>query len=225
MAYRTAEMVHICTYISGAAQNPTKVPGMDFFLMHSTNLSVFYPTFIKLDWLELEQKARLLTWKGWMNAVIYAACGCPPLYPSRITSYAPKNPGPWSSIAARATSYPDDGHTAKLIRALLNAEKVSKPYLYLGRNKDFPMGKQGFLQIAHMTMDSVERMMESGYRLPEKVRKVYVEGLGIHEEVVRIVCRWVRWCGVDGAWEDVPDLEGEERGKGYVDGNGGKAKL
>jgi len=215
--FRTAEMAHVCAFLSGAAQNPKKVPSIDFFMMHSTNLSVFYPTLIGLEWLSLEKKARLLTWKGWMDMVMYAGCGCPELYPERITAYTPKCPGPWESIISRVTSYPDDGHTAKLIRALLNARDVSLSHL-AKNNVEFPLKEADFLQIAHMTMDSVERMLEPEYRLPEKTKKMYVERLGVDEEVVRIVCRWVRWCGVEGAWEDVPDLDVDEVGKG-------KAKL
>ncbi|KAF2705854.1 hypothetical protein K504DRAFT_439131 [Pleomassaria siparia CBS 279.74] len=206
IAYRTAEMAHMSMYVLGAAQNPSKVPGMDFFLMHSANLSVFYPAFMGLEWLSLEQRARLLAWKGWIDAAIYAACGCPALIPSRITDYTPKMPGSWPSIIARANAYADDGHTAKLIRAIINAETISKPYCEKG-NADFPLLAGDFLQIAHMTMDSVERMNKPGYQLPEKVRKMYVERLGVDEEVVRVVCRWVRWCGVEGAWDDIPDLE------------------
>ncbi|KAF2189042.1 hypothetical protein K469DRAFT_660000 [Zopfia rhizophila CBS 207.26] len=206
--FRTAEMAHVCAYLSGAAQKPGKAVGIDFFMMHNTNLSVFYSAFMGLDWLSLENKARLLTWKGWMDAVLYAACGCPTLYIERIHSYSPKLPGDWDGIVKRACAYQDDGHTSKLIRALMHAEKVSRPYL--GR-EEFPLAKEDFLQIAHMTMDSVERMTEPGYRLPENMRKMYVEGLGTGEEVVKTVVRWVRWAGVEGAWDDIPDMDEKER--------------
>jgi hypothetical protein len=213
--YRTAEMIQMCTYMSGAAQHPKKKPSMDFFLMHSTNLSVFYPTFMSLQWLSLEQKARLLTWKGWMDMVLYASCGCPTLYHDRITNYKPKAPGAWSSVINRATSYPDDGHTSKLIRALLNAESVTATYA--PSNPDLPLQKSDFLQIAHMTMDSVEIMLEPDYKVPESTRKLYVEFLGNDLEVAKIVARFVRWCGVEGAWNEFPDLKvergGEERAR------------
>ncbi|KAH7355764.1 hypothetical protein BKA66DRAFT_474847 [Pyrenochaeta sp. MPI-SDFR-AT-0127] len=210
--YRMAEMTNICAFLSGAAQSPKKQVSIDFFMMHSTNLSVFYPVFMQLDWLSLEQRARLLTWKGWMDLIMYAACGCPELYYNRIAYYRPKVPGPWSDIIARATMYPDDGHTAKLIRALINAERVSGPYI-ASSSPSFPLRKDDFLQIAHMAMDSVERMLEPEYKLPETTEKFYIEKLGMDIEAVKIVCRFVRWCGVEGAWEDVPGLEEEEKAR------------
>lgn len=208
--HRTAEMTHTCSYLSGASQNPKKQVSIDFFMMHSTNLSIFYPVFMDLKWLSLEQKARLLTWKGWMDLVMYAACGCPDLYYDRIAKYTPNQPGPWESVVKRANRYPDDGHTAKLIRALINAEIVSSPYT---SHSDFPLKKEDFLQIGHMAMDSVERMLEPDYALPEITRKLYVEKLGVDVEAVKIVCRFVRWCGVDGVWNDFPDLIQEDRAK------------
>jgi hypothetical protein len=190
---------------------------MDFFLMHSTNLSVFYPVFMGLEWLSLEAKARLLTWKGWMDLVIYAACGCPRLHHDRISNYSPTSSGPWDSVIRRATKYPDDGHTSKLIRAILNAERTSREF---EGDPGFPLKRDEFLKIAHMTMDSVEVMLKPGYELPERIQKLYVEMLGQDREVAKIVARFVRWCGIEGAWDEFPDLKdgGKER-------DGGKARL
>ncbi|KAF2468945.1 uncharacterized protein BDR25DRAFT_230821 [Lindgomyces ingoldianus] len=212
IAVKTAEMAHMSVYMAACAQNPKKVPAIDFFMMHSVNLSVFYPTFMRLEWLSLEERARLLTWKGWMDAVLYAACGCPALYLERVQGYKAKRPGDWSSIITRAVTYPDDGHTSKLIRALLNAQNLSLPY-FSPRRPEFPLMKEDFLKIAHMTMDSVERMNDPGYRIPEEQQKMYVEKLGMDEEVVKVVVRWVRWCGVEGAWDNIEDLEEGERAK------------
>lgn len=136
-----------------------------------------------------------------MDMLIYAASGCPVLYPSRVRDYIPKVPGEWSGVLKRARRYPDDGHTAKLIRAILAASELpssssSSPIL---RQKDF-------LTIAHMAMDSVEVMLEPGYDIPAAMRELYISRLGVDEEVARIVARFVRWCGVEGAWDDFPDL-------------------
>ncbi|KAF2736550.1 hypothetical protein EJ04DRAFT_562408 [Polyplosphaeria fusca] len=204
IAHRTAEMIHMCAYVSGAAQNPKKLPAFDFFTMHSTNLSIFFSTFAKLDWLSLESKARLLTWKGWMDFAIYAAAGCPELYHGRITQFRAKAPGGWEGVVERARRYGDDGHTAKFVRALLNAEGVSGAYF--GR-AEFPLEEGEFLKIAHMVMDSVERMDGPGWELPGKIRREYVEEMGEDEEVARLVARWVRWGGMEDAWEGFPDLE------------------
>ena len=208
--YRMAEMINTCVYLSGAAQKPGKQVSIDFFMMHSTNLSAFYPMFMNLSWLDLEQKARLLTWKGWMDLITYAACGCPDLHYDRVARYTEKRSGLWRSVVLRATKYPDDGHTAKFIRALINAETVSAPY---NGKADFLLRGKDFLQIAHMAMDSVERMLEPNYELPEAMKRLYVERLGIDEEAVRIICRFVRWCGIDGAWNYVPDLADEDKAR------------
>lgn len=208
-------MVHNCAYISGAAQHPRKKPSIEFFMMHSTNLSTFYQTFTSAEWLSLEQRARLLTWKGWMDMVLYAANGCPELHHERIAKYQPKAPGPFDSIIKRVNRYPDDGHTSKLIRALLHAYKLSSSSPRYHSNGDFPLRPEEFVQIAHMAMDSVERMLEPGYQIPEAARRLYVERLGVDEEVVKIVVRFVRWAGVEGAWDDFEDLEEQ----------GGKARL
>ncbi|KAF2187548.1 hypothetical protein K469DRAFT_569451 [Zopfia rhizophila CBS 207.26] len=204
--YRTAEMIHVCTYILGAAQHPGKEPRMDFVMMHCTNLGIFFSTFMKLEWLGLKQKARLLMWKGWMDIAMYVACGCPTLYPSRITDYVPKNPGPWSNVISRAISYPDDGHIPKLIRAILNAQNISATSPSYHDTVDFPMKLSDFLQMTHMVMDSVERTLLPDFEVPEKTKKVYGEHLGVHDDVLKIVSRFVVWCRVEGSWADVPDL-------------------
>lgn len=213
--YRTAEMAHVCAYMLGASQHPLKEPAIEFFMMHSVNLSIFYPTFRSIQWLSLEQKARLLTWKGWMDAALYAANACPIFYPERITKYTPKKPGGWESIIVRANSYPDDGHTVKLIRALINAQDLSAQYTS-SNNPDLPLRHEDFLQIAHIAMDSVERMLEPGYEMPGNLLTLYRDKFGVDEEVVKIVARFVRWAGVEESWDGFPDLK---------DAEGEKAKL
>lgn len=206
LANKTAQTINVSAYILGAAQNPKKLEALDFVMMHMTTLSVFYPTFMKQDWISNENKARLVEWKGWSDAVMYAGCGCPRLYPKRITNYRPKQPQDgWREIIHRANAYGDDGHTSKLIRSLLNAETELEPY---HGAEGFPLRKEDVFKLAHMTMDSVERMLEPGYyKMTERVRQMYAVGCGQDDEVVRVIVRWVRWCGVEGAWADVPDIE------------------
>jgi hypothetical protein len=217
LAKKTAEMIQISAYICGAAQNPRKVEAIDFVMMHMTTLSIFFPIFMRQDWISNENKKRMLEWKGWSDAVMYAGCGCPRLYPERITNYAPKRPQDgWKEIIHRANTYEDDGHTSKLIRALLSAESVTEPFLGV---EGFPLKKEDFFKIAHITMDSVERMLDPGYfKVTEKVKKMYAEGKGQDDEVARVIVRWVRWCGVEGAWDDFPDLETK-------DGRGGETVM
>lgn len=219
LAKKTAETIHVSAYILGAAQNPQKLEALDFVMMHMTTLSVFYPTFMKQDWISNENKKRLLEWKGWSDAVMYAGCGCPRLYPKRITNYAPKKPQDgWREIILRANAYGDDGHTSKLIRSLLNVETESEPFY---GTEGFPLRKEDVFKIAHITMDSVERMLEPGYyKMTERVRQMYAVGCGQDDEVVRVIVRWVRWCGVEGAWADVPDIENPEEAQNGVNEDG-----
>jgi hypothetical protein len=203
---RTAEMISVVAYVCGAAQHPRKVEAIDFVMMHMTTLSIFFPTFMKQDWISNKDKKRLIEWKGWSDAVMYAGCGCPQLYPERISKYAPKQPADkWAEIIHRANEYGDDGHTSKLIRAFYSAETIMVPF---EGTENFPVKREDWLKLAHITMDSVERMLEPGYyKMTEKVRQMFAVGRGQDSEVVRVIVRWVRWCGVEGAWNDFPDLD------------------
>ncbi|KAL2819630.1 hypothetical protein BDW59DRAFT_151302 [Aspergillus cavernicola] len=199
---QTIDMVHDCAYMVGAAQYPGKVEALDFVMLHTLTLSIFYPTFLAQDWITNENKARLLHFKAWGDLVMYAGCGCPTLHADRITKYVPKRPSDgWEELAHRASVYGDDGHISKVTRALLHAESLPDP------RPEFPLRKDDFIKIAHLGLDSVERMLEPGqYKVPEKIRKQVGEEMGQDEEIIRVMVRWVRWCGVEGAWNEFPDL-------------------
>ncbi|KAL2867493.1 questin oxidase family protein [Aspergillus lucknowensis] len=205
------DMVHTCAYMVGAAQYPGKVEALDFVMLHTLTLSIFYRTFLRQDWISDADKARLLRFKVWGDIVTYAGCGSPTLYPERITRYVPKRPSQgWGDIAHRASVYGDDGHISKVTRALLHAEGLPDP------RPGFPLAKEDFVKIAHLSLDSVERMLDPGqYKVPEKIRKEVGEEMGQDEEIIRVMVRWVRWCGVEGAWDMFPDLpvNGAETGK------------
>ncbi|KAL2131433.1 hypothetical protein VTI74DRAFT_5123 [Chaetomium olivicolor] len=164
---RTVQMMHTCAYILGAAQHPGKVEAVDFVLLHNVTLSIFYPTFMAQGWISRENKARMLQWKAWSDAVIYAGVGCPTLYPERVTRYQPKRSSDgWPELCQRAIVYPDDGHAVKIIRALIAVEELPEPA------EAFPIRREDFVKIAHITMDSVERIMDpEQYKVPEKVNE------------------------------------------------------
>jgi hypothetical protein len=197
------DMVHSCAYMVGAAQHPGKVEALDFVLLHALTLSVFYQAFLAQDWITSENKARLLHFKAWGDMVMYAGCGCPELCAERVTEYVPKQPSHgWKQLAHRACVYEDDGHISKVVRALLHAESLPDP------RTGFPLLKADFQKIAHLGLDSVERMLEPGqYKVPAKIQKEVGEEMGQAEDIIRVMVRWVRWCGVSGAWEEFPDLE------------------
>lgn len=198
------EMMQTCAYMVGAAQSPGKVEALDFVMMHTVTLATFYPTFMAQDWISNHNKKRLLEWKAWSDAIMYAGCGCPTLYAERVLEYTAKQPQDgWPELFHRASVYRDDGHISKVIRSLY------------GLHRDETIAASGFfldmgvfaLRMAHMSLDSVERMSEPGkLKVPDKIRKTVAEEMGQDDEIVRVMVRWVRWCGVEGAWDDFPDL-------------------
>lgn len=150
---RTAEMTNATAYFTGAAQNPPKDIKFDFFYMHCINSSIFFSAFLKQSWLSEKNKIRLLEWKVRNDATLYASRGCPKLLLDEIKDYKPKKPSGWEEIFERIKNYEDDGHGAKLVRALAHGQKVSKPY----ESKDtFRIKGDMWLQLGHMAIDSVE---------------------------------------------------------------------
>ncbi|KAB8203765.1 hypothetical protein BDV34DRAFT_236260 [Aspergillus parasiticus] len=189
LARKTAEILQASAYICGAAQHPRKVEALDFVMLHSLTAAVFFPTIIKQEWISIETRARLLEWKGRSDLITYAALGCPKLYPDRITGYQPKQAATgWSDVVQRARVYQDDGHACKVIRALMCAENVCQPF---EGEEGFPLKKADFLTVAHMTMDSVERMSDPNWvRQTEKVKQMSAQGRGQHSQVSAIMLRW-----------------------------------
>ncbi|KAL2394054.1 Baeyer-Villiger monooxygenase dmxR6 [Exophiala dermatitidis] len=174
---KTAEMINAAVYFTGAAQRPTKEIKFDFFFMHCVNCSIFFSAFITQPWLSVENKCRLLEWKGRLDLAMYVSRGCPELLMDEIKDYKPRKPDDgWAEIIQRVDKFPDDGHASKLIRALANGEQVCRDF------KDepddvFPIKGNMWLQLGHMAIDSVEASEPN----------------------------WVRSTGFDEAWEKIPE--------------------
>lgn len=180
--YKTAEMINTDAYFAGGAQWPGKVVKFDFFYMHCVNCSIFFSAFVKEDWMKIEDKARLLEWKGRMDLALYASRGSAELRIEEITNYKPKTEGiGWEEIITKVDGMPDDGHASKLIRALKNGEDRCRPYEDAGGDT-FPIKGSMWLQLARMALDSVD-----------------IEGDQNDD------ARWVRNCGFEEAWENVPN--------------------
>lgn len=150
---RTAEMTNASAYFTGAAQNPPKLVKMDFFYMHCINSSVFFSAFLKQSWLSDNNKIRLLEWKVRNDIALYASRGCPKLLLNEITDYTPKLSSGWDDIFERVKNYNDDGHGAKLVRALAHGQRICKPY---NDSDKFRIKDQDWLKLGHMAIDSVE---------------------------------------------------------------------
>jgi len=170
---KTAEMINAAAYFTGGAQRKRHAVKFDFFYMHCVNSSIFYSSFLKQQWLSDANKVRLLEWKVWNDLAMYASRKSPEIHLDEIKNYKPTQPSDWNKIIERVRSMEDDGHAAKLVRALAHGQQVCAPY---EEKAEFRLKKDDWLQLAHMTIDSVQT---GG---PE----------------------WVRSAGFDEAWEKVP---------------------
>ncbi|KAL7623787.1 hypothetical protein AAE478_005340 [Parahypoxylon ruwenzoriense] len=201
---KMSEVMHTCAYVLGAAQRPGKSEKMDFVILHGVTLTVFYPAILAQDWLTNEEKARLLEAKARVDAVLYAGCRTPTLYPSRIVNYEPRHPDDgWTQLFHRSIIYPDEGHVVKVIRALFSLEQLSESL-----PSDFPIMKKDFFNIAHMAVDTVETAIKpDGHKMPADVSDAIEEQVGEGGEMVTgNMKRFVFYGGLDKAWDFVPDL-------------------
>ncbi|KAJ4377491.1 hypothetical protein N0V83_000316 [Neocucurbitaria cava] len=187
---KTAEMINASVYFTAAAQHPPHQIKFDFFYMHCVNSSIFFSNFLSAtnSFLTPATKRRLLEWKVWNDITMYVSRGCPQLLPEEITHYQPKKhdnsgTGGWDDIIKRVNALEDDGHASKLIRALAHGEQACEKHAEDDKKGGFQIkGKDAWLKLGHMAIDSVE-----------------AEGPN-----------WVRSCGFDEAWEQIPLRDGEE---------------
>ncbi|KAL2191201.1 hypothetical protein L209DRAFT_40626 [Thermothelomyces heterothallicus CBS 203.75] len=202
------DMMQTVAYVTGAAQRPGKREAMDFVLLHSVTLSVFYPAFLAVDWIADADKARLVEAAARVGAVMYAGCACPPLYPRRVVDYAPRRPADgWAGLFRRAAVYRDEGHVAKAVRALFALDQLGDDPL-----PGIPLsGRADFLKIAHMTVDSAERAFEPAdgrHTMPDAVATAMTDQVGQGGEMVaQNQMRWVFYGGLEKAWDWVPDVK------------------
>lgn len=149
-----AEMTNGCAYFTGGAQRPSKAIKMDFYYMHCINSSIFFPVFLSQPWLSTANKTRLLEWKIRNDVTMYASRGSPPLLLDEIENYTPKHPEQgWEGIFDRVKEYADDGHGAKLVRALAHAEGLCGKW---GDREEWRIKKGMWAKLGHMAIDSVE---------------------------------------------------------------------
>lgn len=166
--------------------------------MHCVNCSIFYDAFLKeATWMSDKNKARLLEWKGRLDLCMYASRRSPEPRMDVINNYEPKHPetakdsivetGSWDDIFTRVLHYDDDGHAAKLVRALAHGENICAAY-----NMDDPLFriKGGmWLQLGHMGKPP---LIQFWIRLTMLLAIDSVEDTGD---------TWVRSAGFSEAWE------------------------
>lgn len=87
--------------------------------------------------------------------------------------------------------------TAQLVRVTKFAAEQNNLYPEVLAQHE-TVGPGLFLQIAHMVLDCVEEMDFPNYKRPSVE---YFEDTD--EEILRLVARWIRFCGTDIAWKDI----------------------
>lgn len=111
---------------------------------------MFLSALVALPRIGNEAKARLLESFGRYMILLYAAEGSPHL---DMTRQSPAGPGGWKDTVARITTYCDDGHASKMIRALAHAEKVCEAY---EGQPGFAVAGQGYLKAAEAIVKSLD---------------------------------------------------------------------
>lgn len=157
-----AEMVSLDGYMTLTALRPDKIPKVDFFYMHCLNCSIFFCAFDSLPdgALSMEDKARLLEAKVRTDLALYVSRRCPSLSVSELESYAAESAAGdghsvgWNDIFDAVKNFQeDDGHIAKLIRAVANAAEFCAPY---EEAEQWPLRGQNWLRAGKMVIDSVK---------------------------------------------------------------------
>lgn len=180
-----AEVINMSAYMAGAGQRKGKGRKIDFFYMHNVTSSIFFTAFMKQDWISVEDKVRLVEWKGRLDIVWYAASGCPELDIEGISGYdayatSAKGMG-WNELYKAIVAMHDDGHVAKFVRALRNGMEVCAPFENGEDGDAFPLKGDMWLQLARMAYDTT---------------------LGLAPEA-----KWIWGAGFDQPWGNVPNLE------------------
>ncbi|KAF2021128.1 hypothetical protein BU24DRAFT_457136 [Aaosphaeria arxii CBS 175.79] len=184
---RNAEMVNAAAYFTTAALRRDKVAKFDFFFMHCVNLSTFFAVFLRQEWLSMRAKRRLLEWKVRLDLALYASRGAPELLAvEEVRRLAGEGGGSsWEDVCARIVEFADDGHASKFVRALMGGEGVCRKFATEGAEGEkgneemFPIRGDMWRVLGNMVVDSVEASGPT----------------------------WVRSCGFEEAWRDVPDRE------------------
>ena len=183
----TAEMLS-CSAFTTAAQWPGKVPKCDFFYLHMVTSALALDILMHEDWISIEDKVRLLEWKGRIDITWYAANGCPEMKAENVTEYQPtlSKGMDWRALYKAANQIHDDGHIIKFIRAMKNAEERVMPFEYGPGATDFPVKGDMWFKMAQICYDGTAEVVDEPNRLLSR--------------------KWVFGAGYAPAWKELPDL-------------------
>ncbi|KAK4868734.1 hypothetical protein LT330_006936 [Penicillium expansum] len=190
MEERLAGMINTVVYYTSAAQRPTREMWLDFFFIHCVNSSIFFSKIINLPFLNQRSKLRMLEWKGRIDLLMYTSRGTPDLLLDEVANYPIKED--WSQIFARSIAHPgDDGHLAKLARALAHGQEVCQAYE--SKNPEMPIKGDMWLRIGNI--GTQQNLTLQIYYLTDSSAAV--------DSTVQEGDRpmWVRSTGFDEAWE------------------------
>nr|UYO77221.1 oxidoreductase ptaJ like [Trichoderma oligosporum] len=180
-----------CSAFTTAAQKSGKIPKVDFFYLHMVTSALAVDILLREDWISIENKIRLLEWKGRIDLTWYAANGSPELRTEVVDEYTPtlSKEMDWAELYHAANEVHDDGHIVKFIRALKNGEDVVKPFEQGPEAVDFPVQRDMWLKMAKLCYDGTAKIIDEPNRLLSR--------------------KWVFGAGFDLAWKDLPDLGAE----------------
>lgn len=151
---------------------------------------------MSLPLISSDVKLRILTMFGRYSLMTYVSRGSPALRVEEIALYGYDVPTSsissssgkqdpayfdrWTTLVEKGVKIPDDGHSIKFLRALMNAERLCKQY------------------------EGEGRMMVTG-DMYVKIGKMLIDAVGGDD--IDDDNRWIRNVGFEEAWKDVPDRE------------------
>ncbi|KAG6015407.1 hypothetical protein E4U41_004637 [Claviceps citrina] len=177
-------MISTCAHVAGASQRPGRKRKIDFFYMHMVTSSLFFSVLAAQEWIALGDRVRMLEWKARLDLAWYVVGGSAELDPGAVAGYRDgmTDGMGWKELYAAVNKEHDDGHVAKLIRALRNGQEAAAPF-----ERDdpdaFPVRGDLWLQVARMALGTTH-----GCPTDQK---------------------FVNFTGFDMGWEIRPDLQAE----------------
>lgn len=120
------------------------------------NSAPIFLTLNKADWVPKSMKIRLLEWKMRLDVVQYVARGCPTLQSDILRTYTPKDKTAVSSpsdLLPRFYVTPDDGHTIKVVRALLIAQEETERW---GKKDWMRIRGEDWVRLHYLLLDGIE---------------------------------------------------------------------
>ncbi|KAG6311476.1 hypothetical protein E4U22_002640 [Claviceps purpurea] len=125
----------------------------------------------------------MVEWKARLDVAWYVVCGCADIQQLALTAYNdPVTDGMgWEELYAAVVKEHDDGHVAKMIRALKNGQEAARPFENGPYRNAFPLHGDMWLKAARMTLGTTT---------------------GCDEDT-----KFVMFTGFDIPWETRPDLQ------------------